>query len=97
MGARVSFLDDAPPATKDAPSARAVVVPNEAVQANGDTGVVFIVQDNKVERRAVRLGAKNSDGQIVLAGLNAGTQIAVGNLSALTDQAKVQITSPTAP
>ena len=90
MGARVSFLEDRPETSTNA--APAVVVPTDAVQADGETGVVFVVHDDTVERRAVRLGAASSDGQIVLAGLTAGTRIAVGDLHALTDQAKVKIT-----
>ncbi len=91
MGARVSFLDDSPPSSNTASVAPAVVVPAEAVQGTGDTGVVFIVSDDKVERRAVRLGAKTNDGQIVLAGVTSGTKVAVGDLSLLTDQAEVRI------
>jgi len=91
MGARVSFLEDAPVSGGAASTAPAVIVPTDAVQGNGDTGVVFIVSGDKVERRAVRLGAKNSDGQIVLAGLSAGARVAVGDLSKLSDQAEVQI------
>jgi multidrug efflux pump subunit AcrA (membrane-fusion protein) len=93
MGARVSFLESKAesnePVTNAAP---AVVIPPDAVQADGaGTGVVFIVNDNKVERRAVRLGAKTSDGQIVLAGISAGARLAVGDLSKLSDQDKVEI------
>ncbi len=97
MGARVSFLDDSKPTGGDVMTAApAVVVPPEAVQVSsdqgGDTGVVFIVNDNKVERRAVRLGAKTNDGQIILAGLTAGTNVAVGDLTLLSDQTKIKIT-----
>lgn len=92
MGARVSFLDNSAANGGNAVSAApAVVVPPEAVQASGDTGVVFIVNDDRVERRAVRLGAKTNDGQIVLAGLSAGTKVAVGDLNLLSDQAKVTV------
>lgn len=97
MGARVSFLDNSAVenAGQAASAAPAVVVPPEAVQTNGaqgsDTGVVFIVNDDKVERRAVRLGAKTNDGQIILAGLSAGAKVAVGDLGLLSDQAEVQI------
>jgi RND family efflux transporter MFP subunit len=91
MGARVSFLEDTNGANKVVSAAPAVVVPPEAVQASGDTGVVFLVSGNKVERRAVRLGAKTTDGQIVLAGLSGGATVAVGDLNLLTDQAKVRI------
>jgi RND family efflux transporter MFP subunit len=91
MGARVSFLEDSKPSNVAANAAPAVVIPAEAVQVTGDTGVVFIVNDKRVERRAVRLGAKNSNGQIVLAGLTAGTRVAVGDLALLSDQAEIQI------
>jgi RND family efflux transporter MFP subunit len=91
MGARVSFLNDAPVENGAAAATPAVVIPNDAVQVNGDTGVVFIVSGDKVERRAVRLGAKSSDGQVVLAGLSAGTRIAVGDLSKLSDQAEIEV------
>ena len=92
MGARVSFLEDSKSAgAATASAAPAVVVPTDAVQVNGDTGVVYIVTENKVERRAVRLGAKTNDGQIVLAGLTAGAKVAIGDLGLLSDQAEVQI------
>src|SRR5579863_749300 len=55
MGARVSFLDDAPEARAGADSPTpGVVVPPEAVQANGDTGTVWVINGHVVERRAVR-------------------------------------------
>jgi RND family efflux transporter MFP subunit len=92
MGARVSFLDNSSNGTATAAAAPAVLIPSEAVQVTGDTGVVYLVNENKVERRAVRLGAKNGEGQIVLAGLSAGAKVAVGDLALLTDQAEVQIT-----
>jgi RND family efflux transporter MFP subunit len=94
MGARVAFLD--PQATSataaaGAPAQHAVLVPQEAVQADGDTGVVFVVADGGVERRTVRLGAQNAAGQVVLAGLTAGTRLARGDLSLLADGARVRV------
>jgi RND family efflux transporter MFP subunit len=94
MGARVSFLSEA---TKDANNATqrsvaAVLVPPEAVQPNGDTGTVFIINgNNTVERRVVRLGARTSEGQLVLSGLPSGTRVASSNLSALSDGAKIHV------
>jgi RND family efflux transporter MFP subunit len=102
MGARVSFLD--PPAKAGASPAEAqranegVVVPQDAVMAAAgtasDTGVVFVVHDDRVERRAVRLGARGGDGQIVLAGLSSGERVAVGELGALSDGMRVRVTGP---
>ena len=92
MGARVSFLDDAPEARAGADSPTpGVVVPPEAVQANGDTGTVFVINGHVVERRAVRLGARNAGGQTILSGLAAGTNLAVGNFSELADGKNIRI------
>ncbi len=89
MGARVSFLED----RKTGPVAQApgVIVPPEAVQANGEVGTVFVVEGDRVERRAVRLGARNADGQTVLSGLQSGLKLVVGDLANLTDGARVDI------
>jgi RND family efflux transporter MFP subunit len=94
MGARVSFLSEG---TKDANNSTqravaAVMIPPEAVQPNGDTGTVFIINGNDtVERRVVRLGARTTEGQLVLSGLPSGTRVASSNLSALSDGAKIHV------
>jgi RND family efflux transporter MFP subunit len=94
MGARVSFLStpDAAPAD-GAPVAaqQAVIVPTDAVQANGDNGTVFIINGDTVERRVVRLGSRTSEGQLVLSGISPGTRVVSGNLDALSDGAKVYV------
>ena len=91
MGVRVAFLNDSTASTPaDATAQRAVVVPPEAVQASGDTGVVFVISDGRVERRSVRLGAATPAGQFVLSGLTPGTQLAAGDLSRLADGVEVR-------
>jgi len=99
MGARVSFLsvpEKGEPGAAPPPAQQAVIVPNEAVQANGDTGAVFVINGNTVERRVVRLGSRTSEGQLVLSGVSPGTHVVVGNLDALTDDAKVYVDSQAA-
>jgi RND family efflux transporter MFP subunit len=95
MGVRVAFLDKAPGAPAEGAQGggaeRAYVVPADAVQGTGDTGVVFVVNDDRVERRTVRLGPRVADGQIVLSGLTAGARVAAGDLSLLADGAKVRV------
>ena len=92
MGARVAFLDDAHQSRENSRvSAPGVVVPPDAVVANGDSGVVFVINGNTAEQRTVRLGTRNADGQTILAGLPAGALVAVGDLSKLSDRAKVHI------
>jgi RND family efflux transporter MFP subunit len=93
MGARVAFLSEAeskaPGADKNAASS--VSIPADAVVTSGSASIVFLVHGSTVERRAVRLGGKTSTGQIILAGLEAGNTVALGDLSKLGDGARVRI------
>lgn len=93
MGTRVSFLTEAPKeAPGGPPPTPGVRVPADAVQSSGETGVVYVVHDGgTVERRAVRLGARNSDGQTVLSGLSSGERVAIGDFGKLADGVKVKI------
>jgi RND family efflux transporter MFP subunit len=91
MGVRVSFLADAsqPPAGKTATPG--VILPANAVQGSGTTGTIFVVHDDTVERRAVRLGGSSGDGVVVLSGLTAADHVAVGDFSQLKDGAKIRV------
>lgn len=92
MGARVSFLSD--PSQQPQTSAAAlhgVSVPANAIATEGTASVAYLVHGNTLERRAVRLGAKTDSGQIVIAGLEAGNTVAVGDLSKLRDGIKVRL------
>jgi RND family efflux transporter MFP subunit len=90
MGVRVSFLGEQPGADAAAATS-AVSLPAAAVQGAGSAGTVFVVHDDTVERRAVRLGAPSGADVTVIAGLTAGTRVAVGDFSALKDGAKIRI------
>jgi RND family efflux transporter MFP subunit len=90
MGVRVSFLAE-PTQGADSKPAVGVNVPIKAVQASGETGVVFILRGDIVERRAVRLGASSGDNATVLSGLSAGDRVAVGDFTQLKDGAKVRV------
>ena len=90
MGVRVSFLSEAPKpgAEQQKPG---VQIPSRAVQAQGAQGVVFVIRDDKLERRAVKLGARSGDQQIVLSGLAAGDRVAIGDLAQFKDGVKVVV------
>jgi RND family efflux transporter MFP subunit len=90
MGVRVSFLAE-PTQGADSKPAVGVNVPVKAVQVSGETGVVFILRGDIVERRAVRLGASSGDNATVLSGLSAGDRVAVGDFTQLKDGAKVRV------
>ena len=90
MGVRVSFLAETPEAT-DSQSIKGVSIPNNAVQASGQTGVVYILRGDILERRAVRLGAGSGNNATVLSGLSAGDRLAIGDFNQLKDGAKVSV------
>jgi len=93
MGARVSFLSRAQNGANGAASAGAVTLPADAVQAStgSATGTVYVLHDGTVERREVKLGARDAEAQTVLAGLSAGERVAVGDFTKLTDGAHVKV------
>jgi len=94
MGVRVAFLTpDEAPQTQTV--RQAVAVPAQAVDAKGDTGTIFVVNGNTVERRAVRLGGQLPDGRrIVLSGINPGALLAIADFSQLVDSISVRIEPP---
>src|SRR5687767_5598733 len=72
MGVKVSFLEDRPVESAQAAAAPrpAVRIPSAAVIRDGDTSFVWRVQDDELERVAVRTGGER-DGQVeVLSGIN---------------------------
>jgi RND family efflux transporter MFP subunit len=93
MGARVSFLAPATAAAAG-PRPRNVRVPADAVLADGqELGVVFILKDGRLERRAVRLGARDAEGQVLQSGVSAGDRVVLGDLDKLEDGQKVRVTT----
>jgi RND family efflux transporter MFP subunit len=92
MGARVAFLSESEPNASAAKNPLpGVIVPADAISTSGTTSVVYVVHGSTVERRAVRLGGKTVSGQSVIAGLEPGNIVALGDLSKLTDGARVRI------
>jgi multidrug efflux pump subunit AcrA (membrane-fusion protein) len=91
MGVRVAFLGETADAGGGEKAAASATLPSAAVQSSGSDGIVFVVHDSTVERRAVRLGAANGDRIAVLAGLSPGERVAIGDFSRLRDGAQIHI------
>lgn len=92
MGVKVSFMDDraTEPAAATATARPAVRVPTEAVMKEGDTTFVWRVNDDSVERVAVRTGGERN-GQIeVLSGINAGDVLVGKPVDGLAEGAPVK-------
>ena len=89
MGVKVSFLSD----EKEMPAAGVkpkVLVPKTAVRG-GDEPYVFIVQGDKVERRAIRTAPATGDDVAVVSGLSGGEQVVIEGPEQLADGFKVKV------
>ena len=64
------------------------------MQAQGADGVVYIVKDGVLERRAVKLAPGSGATRTVTAGLAAGERVAIGDFSKLADGVKIKEQSP---
>ena len=83
MGIKVQFLEDS--AATSAAAAPKIRVPNNALLREGDNNYVWVVNGDKVERRAVSIGAER-DGQTgIAAGVRAGEQVVAPIVEGLRD------------
>jgi RND family efflux transporter MFP subunit len=89
MGVRVSFLEDKPAQLAQEP-AHGVLVPVSALRREGGEDVLFVMQDQKAQRRAVTLGATRGDSRLVLSGVSAGEAVITDPPAGLRDAAAVR-------
>ncbi len=87
MGVKVGF--QAEPGG-EAPLQPRVVVPQRAMRRSGDSAVVFVLRDDRVERRAVSVGGATGDGIEVLSGLRAGESVVLDPPADLGDGSRVR-------
>jgi membrane fusion protein, multidrug efflux system len=74
----------------------AVLIPEEAVIAEGDSAFVFIVEDERARRRPVRLGQRTAGAVEVIEGLEAGEPVVRQGMQRLRDGASVRLPEPSA-
>ena len=91
MSIQVWFLGDDTSAANAAPQVR-VQIPQAAVHKDGATPYVFVYDDGRAERRAVKLGAETGSDVEVLAGVNGDERVIVQADKPLTDGARVRAT-----
>jgi RND family efflux transporter MFP subunit len=90
MGVKVAFLDETPVAKSKGSEARALI-PKAAVRQDGGKSIVFIVSQQKLERRAVSLGAERGGDVEVTAGVSAGDMLVVRGAENLRDGQAVEV------
>ena len=88
MGIKVSFLNDRP-AAAPAPRAR-LVVPKAAVRTDNGASIVYVVRDERAERRAVSVGTADGDQVEIMSGVTAGEKVVVDGPPTLEDGARVK-------
>jgi RND family efflux transporter MFP subunit len=94
MGVRVSFLEEHKPETQDQPPPRGVLVPITVLRKDGNTDFVFVMSEQKAQRRAVTTGGTVGDQRQVLSGVSAGESVIVDGPPELQDGAAVAVAKP---
>jgi RND family efflux transporter MFP subunit len=94
MGVRVSFLESARPAPAVA-EAPGVLAPAAAIASRDGKDVAFVVADDKVSQRALKLGRSLGEDREVLDGLAGGDTVVLDPPKDLADGERVRIAAAT--
>ncbi len=89
MGIKVTFLGAEQ--KKEPGAAPAILIPKSAVRDENGKKIVFLMKDDKAERRAVTLGADRGSDTEVIAGVTAGDTLIVRGPGNLRDGQSVEI------
>ena len=89
MSVKVAFRG-----TGGAAAGHAVMVPKSAVQNQDGHDVVFVVQNRRVERRAVTVSDTQGDDSVLSAGVSAGEKVILDAPTGLTDETAVREKKP---
>jgi RND family efflux transporter MFP subunit len=90
MGVKVSFLNERPAAEAEGAKPK-LLVPSKAVRSADGKSIVFVLQNDRVERRAVSVGTAAGDQTELLAGVSAGERVVVEGPQTLKDGDKVKV------
>lgn len=87
MGVKVAFVEDQPSTT----GSMAVEVPKPALRRDGEQDVVFVIADERAERRAVKVLSTESDRVRLASGVSAGENVIIEGPAELKDGDAVRI------
>lgn len=88
MGVKVAFLDTN--ATHASQSRPRLLVPKVAVRHEGDADYVYVCQQDRVERRAVKVTGTEGE-ELVLTGVTAGERVVIDGPPNLADGSRVTV------
>jgi RND family efflux transporter MFP subunit len=90
MGVRVAFLEN-PAARHDPQTIPGVLIPANAIRAQGDNNLVYVVENNRAHAKPVTLGQSYADLRQVLSGLQANERVIIKPPVELRDGDRVQL------
>lgn len=88
MGAKVAFVDDSP--TAGPAGASSVSIPRSALRRDGDQDIVFVINGERAERRAVSVASTEGEQSVIRAGLSSGEKVVVSPPETLQDGDRVK-------
>ncbi len=91
MGIKVTFLSDEPVKKDAAAPVVAALLPNEALHDDSGKKIVYLVKNDKLERRAVSVGSVQGTQTEILSGITAGDAVVVKGPANMQDGLAVQI------
>jgi hypothetical protein len=89
MGVKVAFV--AAESAGEVSRAAIMTVPKQALRRDGEQDVVLVVKDEKVERRAVKVGGADGTRAQITSGLAAGELVVIVGPTELADGDSVRI------
>jgi len=91
MGIKVTFLGDEPSKKEAVAAVPRIAIPQSAVRDDNGKKVVFLIKEDKAERRAVTVGGTRGSDTEIIAGLAAGETVITNGPADLHDGQSVQI------
>jgi RND family efflux transporter MFP subunit len=88
MGVKVAFLEAESP--REAQSRPRLLVPKAAVRHEGEADFVYVVQQDRVERRAVKI-IGTSGAELEISGVSQGERVVLEGPPALADGSRVTV------
>jgi RND family efflux transporter MFP subunit len=89
MAVKVAFRE-----TGGSTVTRSVIVPKSSVRNQDDQDVVFIVENSRAERRAVKVVSAQENDSVLSAGVSAGEKVVIDSPEGLVDGVKVREEKP---
>ena len=88
MGVKVAFLDTEAP--RSTPGKPRLLVPKAAVRHEGETDYVYVLSQDRVERRAVKVAGTEGE-ELVVTGVSSGERVVIEGPPALANGSRVTV------